>query len=288
MNPPVTRRDILDMARQGKYYEADCAVNSNKVRKHTMQVERWKDLEEEQAFQWQSFNKAKQQFNIDVQLEAISRKEAKRKQLKRRQREDRIAHQDEIDAFAERLTSIIMRRPVPVYLPCVELRRDEKRLASQNKFLEAAATADAAKKMEEEVLRKTISEKQKIIEAEIKKREEENREKELTALKNCRAKLLLEENKARVESECAKARLQHMAADMSAAHERQRRELRHFGYVPNISMAQHSKASRGTSLAERVMGDRLPSLTQMYGHFLEEYPNNYDVYGYDDPHVTVR
>lgn len=275
MFSPVTRRDILDMASQGKYYEADWAVYNNKARKHSMQIERWKDLEEEQALQWQSFNKAKEQFNIDVQLEAIARKEAKRKQLKRRQKEDRIAHHDEIAAFAERLTSVVMRRPVPVCLPCVELRRDEKRLASQNRFLEAAATADAAKRMEEEVLCKNVSEKQKIVEAEIKKREEENREKELTALKNCRAKMLLEENKARVESECAKARLQHMAADMSAAHERQRRELRHFGYVPNISMAQRSKASRGTSLAQRVMGDRLPSLTQMYGHLVEEYPSIY-------------
>lgn len=276
MNLPVTRRHILEMAGKGKYYEADCAVNSNIARKCALQIERWKDLEEEQALQWQAFNRAKQQFNIDVQLEAITRKESKRKQLRRRQKEDRIAHRDEIDAFAERLTSVVMRRPVPIYLPSVDLRKDEKRLASQNKFLEAAASAETAKKIEDEVLRKNVSEKQIIIAAEIKKREEENREKELTALKNCRAKMLLEENKARVELACAKARLQHMATDMSAAHERQRRELRHFGYVPNISIAQRSKASRGTSLAQKVMGDKLPSLTTMYGHLVDDYLNNYN------------
>lgn len=234
-----------------------------------MQLERQKDLEEEQSLQWQSFNNAKEQFNLNAQLEAVARKEGKREQLKRKQQEDRVAHRDDEEAFAKRLTSIIMRRPDPVSIPCVELRRDEKRLASQSRYIEAAATAQVAKRMEEEELRKNTEDKERLIEMEIQKRQEENRDKELTALKNARAKMLLEENKARVELECARARLRHMQADMSAAHERQRRELKHYGYVPNISMAQRSKASRGSSLEKRVMGDRLPSMTKMYGQLVE-------------------
>eukprot|EP00796_Vickermania_ingenoplastis_P004181 gene4181-3020_t len=269
MSAPATRRHIENMASRGKYYEADCAVNSNKARKQAMHLERQKDLEEEQSLQWQSFNNAKQQFNLNAQLDAVARKESKREQLKRKQQEDRVAHRDDEEAFALRLTSVIMRRPVPVSIPCVELRRDEKRLASQSRYVEAAATADVATRMEAEVLRRNIEEKERLIESEIQKRAQENRAKELTALKNARAKMLLEENKARVELECARARLKHMEADMSAAHERQRRELKHYGYVPNISTAQRSKASRGSSLEKRVMGDRLPSLTAMYGSVIE-------------------
>lgn len=266
---PATRRHIENLASRGKYYLADCAVNSNRERKRTMHLERQKDLEEEQSLQWQSFNNAKQQFNLNAQMEAVARKESKREQLKRKQQEDRIAHRDDEEAFFKRLTSVIMRRPDPVSIPCVELRRDERRLASQSRYVEAAATAEVARRLEAEELRKNIEEKENLIQAEIEKRQQENNAKEMTAMKNARAKMLLEENKARVELECARARLKHMEADMSAAHERQRRELKHYGYVPNISMAQRSKASRGSSLETRVMGDRLPSMASMYGHLVE-------------------
>lgn len=265
----TTRRNIENMANRGNYFQADCAVNNNRDRKRAMHLERQKDLEEEQSLQWQAFNNARERFNLNAQLDAVERKECKREQLKRKQQEDRVAHRDDEEAFASRFRSVVMRRPVPVCIPCVELRRDEKRLASQCRYLEAAATAEVASKMEEEEHRKNIEVKERCIEAEISKRSDENLAKELTALKNARAKMLLEENKAHVEVECARACLKHMETDMSAAHERQRRELRHYGYVPNVSMAQRAKASRGSLLERRVMGEHLPSLSVMYGHLVE-------------------
>lgn len=266
---PVTRRQIEGLTKRGRYYSADCAVKSNQARKNALLVERRKDLEEEQSLQWQSFNNAKEQFNMNAQLEAVARKENKREQFNRRRQDARIAHKDDEEAFANRFSAVVMRRPEPVCIPCVDLRRDEKCLASQGRYLEAAATAALAKRIEEEEHQKNIDGKRRLIQSEIEKRVIENRNREQTALKNARAKVLLEENKARVELECARSRLQHMEADMFAAHERQRRELKLFGYVPNFSVAQRSKASRGTSLETRVMGNRLPSLTSMYGHLLQ-------------------
>lgn len=266
-----SRRQVEKLVSMGKYLEAEQTLRRNRDIKAMRKLELQKQLEEEQSIQWQAFSRAKSQYFMNANIATAANQETKALALHRKNMDDRLAHEEELESFATREGTVVMRRPVALSQQVVRMRRQERQLGLQGRYAEADRIREAAARLEAAERKTAMAENQRLLRDKVAAREKLLKEKEHISYKNSRAKMLLEQFQADRSMLCTTATLAHMEADMSSMHAKQRRDLQKLGYVPHISDAQLCKARRGTMLQDRVFGDKyaVPSLCDLYGPLLD-------------------
>lgn len=267
----TTRRQLRTIASKGRYEDAALAVQQNSELRQSAFLSRQCLLAEEQAGQWNAFRQAKQRYAERECAAAVEQQQRLEELLEQKYQDDLVAHSEELEAFATREEKVIKRRPVTLSHQTVNLLREERALTLQQRFHDAAQTRDLAARQEAAEICAAQEHKQHLLRTKVATREEMYKKKELAAVKQLQARLLVHELQIMRRLDCTDAKLDRMEAGMGAAHAKERRTLLQLGCIPTESRAQTSRARRGTLLKERVQGDSytIPSLCDRYGCLLD-------------------
>ncbi|EAN91010.1 hypothetical protein C3747_62g126 [Trypanosoma cruzi] len=265
-------RNITLRASKGHYLLAHEAEEARRRRIEEKRQRRKQELQEQQEIEWKAFQDATRRCLKDAHLITTMEELQFRETLHSKYSEICKAHEEEMEAYTERVVSDEARRPMTLSPLLTLTRAREKCLASARLYGEAAKMQALFSQLEECEHKAAEEHKQQMVERRVREKWQEIKKRSFSSYQKVFFAQQLKHLQSAERMRAIEANLRHKASEMAVSHHNQRQAL----HLPLLDIRSSSKAhqlrsSRGSQLKQKVNGDHyyVPSLCDMYGSSLE-------------------